>query len=766
MFKFKKTVSPAVGYAVLAAAVFLSFSAIFMSNKFLASLSGSISDPNNLADGVHVLFVDQNNPSCSNSNTRSQALNPSTPWCDAGFEKSGILQPGDNVYFKSGTYGYLFVADSGTQGNVITYQPYPGDTVTISDGVTLPLSGGSSAVSGSWSLIDSVNNIYATIWTLRSNLPPYLIKRGDFGIAKVNNQSNLTDGSKSYSDMFYYNPSNNEIFFKKSNSTNLSDVFISDRYAINGGSNAYYIQIKGFNINYSVDGIWNIPNLHAVGNTVSNISSQGIGGGDGSIIEGNNITYVGSHSDAGLDHAIYDDGENIIIRNNYIRYTSGQGIQSYSSDVNANIYSNNINSAVISGDNINFYNNIISGGASQGYSDSGLQVFPSTNMNIYNNLILNSYFTPWWSSSEEFVFKNNIIYSQNDPHCIVFYGDPGQNPKFSDLGNIILDNNIYYNCGDFMISGEVANSYYETFSNYKYSSGQEQHSVWLDPLVKNDNSGLLAGSPAIGNGTCIASADYYGNNRPSSNCDIGPFQTQPTSASAQIQNNISTYVDGACGTANKIYPAGSTSFGSDTFCLFGRVQNAPSFPLAGGSVSWTCLGLGGGKNFYCQASLPGQSNPIDGACGSANKIYPAGSTSFGSDAFCTVGVLNSNPSFPFPGNPISWTCNGINGGKPANCGASISIQSQLNNGLLTAHLFYRQTQTMEKYYQIKILQQMLARDDTVYPLGKVTGYFGLWTLRAVQAFQVKYGILKWGDPGYGVVGPKTRAKLNSLYSNL
>lgn len=46
--------------------------------------------------------------------------------------------------------------------------------------------------------------------------------------------------------------------------------------------------------------------------------------------------------------------------------------------------------------------------------------------------------------------------------------------------------------------------------------------------------------------------------------------------------------------------------------------------------------------------------------------------------------------------------------------------------------------------------------------GNETNYFGSLTLKAVQKFQVKYGIAKEGDEGYGLVGPKTRAKLNEL----
>ena len=50
----------------------------------------------------------------------------------------------------------------------------------------------------------------------------------------------------------------------------------------------------------------------------------------------------------------------------------------------------------------------------------------------------------------------------------------------------------------------------------------------------------------------------------------------------------------------------------------------------------------------------------------------------------------------------------------------------------------------------------------VMPQGIAKGFFGGLTTKAVGAFQVKYGIAKPGDEGYGNVGPKTRAQLNAL----
>ena len=47
-------------------------------------------------------------------------------------------------------------------------------------------------------------------------------------------------------------------------------------------------------------------------------------------------------------------------------------------------------------------------------------------------------------------------------------------------------------------------------------------------------------------------------------------------------------------------------------------------------------------------------------------------------------------------------------------------------------------------------------------VGEESDFFGSLTEKAVQKFQIKYGLAKSGDAGFGYVGPKTRARLNSL----
>ena len=64
---------------------------------------------------------------------------------------------------------------------------------------------------------------------------------------------------------------------------------------------------------------------------------------------------------------------------------------------------------------------------------------------------------------------------------------------------------------------------------------------------------------------------------------------------------------------------------------------------------------------------------------------------------------------------------------------------------------------------IKLQQFLSTLSPEIYPEKKVTGFFGPLTEKAVKNFQLKYGVVKnEKEKGFGVVGPKTRAKLNEL----
>lgn len=96
--------------------------------------------------------------------------------------------------------------------------------------------------------------------------------------------------------------------------------------------------------------------------------------------------------------------------------------------------------------------------------------------------------------------------------------------------------------------------------------------------------------------------------------------------------------------------------------------------------------------------------------------------------------------------------------------------------LAVSPVFNRTLSIGTSHADVKRLQQLLnsnpdtqlASDGLGSP-GNETDFFGSLTRAAVQKFQAKYGIASSGDEastGYGLVGPKTRAKLTEVFSGV
>ena len=80
-------------------------------------------------------------------------------------------------------------------------------------------------------------------------------------------------------------------------------------------------------------------------------------------------------------------------------------------------------------------------------------------------------------------------------------------------------------------------------------------------------------------------------------------------------------------------------------------------------------------------------------------------------------------------------------------------------------LFERVLKAGDQGEDVGHLQEILARDKTIYPEGFVTGIFSPLTEVAVRRFQCVHLFLCSGTPtsnGYGTVGPKTQEKLKSV----
>jgi len=130
-------------------------------------------------------------------------------------------------------------------------------------------------------------------------------------------------------------------------------------------------------------------------------------------------------------------------------------------------------------------------------------------------------------------------------------------------------------------------------------------------------------------------------------------------------------VNGSCGTKNTTYPSTTSSWPAGTFCSSGTASPAnPSFPAAGSTVSWQCLGSGnGGTTASCSASVAAVQVSVNGVCGTRNTTYPSTTSSWPAGTFCATGTASpANPSFPAAGSTVSWQCLGSgSSGATANC---------------------------------------------------------------------------------------------------
>lgn len=135
---------------------------------------------------------------------------------------------------------------------------------------------------------------------------------------------------------------------------------------------------------------------------------------------------------------------------------------------------------------------------------------------------------------------------------------------------------------------------------------------------------------------------------------------------------------------------------------------------------------------FSSASLQssGSGGSSGGGGGSAVTVYIPAHTS--SSSGTAVTSINSNTS-------------------------NISSLKNTTGKILTLHLFLK-----SKSNEVNTLQSILATDKSIYPEGLVTGYFGPATKVAVQKFQMKYNIALPNQDGFGEIGPKARAILNSL----
>lgn len=172
------------------------------------------------------------------------------------------------------------------------------------------------------------------------------------------------------------------------------------------------------------------------------------------------------------------------------------------------------------------------------------------------------------------------------------------------------------------------------------------------------------------------------NANTSPTCTVSMTQAQTVMATF---NSLENAITGRCNENNTgQYACSASGFVEPgDFCDSGTPSPTnPVFPAAGGSVTWQCLGSGGGFNATCNANRLNTGCGNTGTCGSNNgQTYANSVTAWpnsSASAFCSNGTVNpSSPSFPAAGSQTSWTCVGAGGTSPT-CSATRQPASGTN----------------------------------------------------------------------------------------
>lgn len=163
-----------------------------------------------------------------------------------------------------------------------------------------------------------------------------------------------------------------------------------------------------------------------------------------------------------------------------------------------------------------------------------------------------------------------------------------------------------------------------------------------------------------------------------------------------------------------------------------------------------------------QLSIPAQNGDTvvtpSGTCGTSGG---GGSTSSGGSGGGGGGGFSSGAAAP--STPAASTVSKVTDLKQQIASIQAAIAQKLAQAGVsvgsTVSSIARNLGLGDRNDEVKKLQILLATDKDVYPNGIASGYFGPATMRAVQAFQKKYGL-----PTVGAVGPQTRAKIAEIFA--
>jgi hypothetical protein len=295
------------------------------------------------------------------------------------------------------------------------------------------------------------------------------------------------------------------------------------------------------------------------------------------------------------------------------------------------------------------------------------------------------------------------------------------------------------------------------------------HNIVLEAaqsMITTDASTTFATYPSGTNNTGIRSTSTFALILPNSSSLPAGYNAQPGSTLSPTQANFSiTINNGAQTTSNPIITLNLTASPDTKNIAISENQNfqfaslesftpTKQFQLSSGNGLKTIY-----VKFYTQYGFSTPTYQASIILNEKTNTFPASG-------------LTNQPTTVDSSLPNSTTPPASGGNSTANPGQSVSIPTPAGN--ITANLpagftFQHTLQSGQTNSDIRQLQQFLTSlGSSIYPAGKITGYFGPLTRQAVIRFQERYAqeILAplHLKKGTGFVGSATLKKINALLS--
>ena len=370
-------------------------------------------------------------------------------------------------------------------------------------------------------------------------------------------------------------------------------------------------------------------------NTIQNVISSAdnvavygiwLGNNTGGSISRNKIIGIKNNATVGneiSDGLCAESSNNLTISNNIILGINGIG----SSDIDYNF---GIRGAVLQGcDNIKFYYNSIDlfglGNAVNAAESFTISTGNSTNLNISNNIFLNSIYNSNSNSYSDILTQQNFEFSN------------------------IFKNNIYYNIGTnanpvaFQIAGAWPDFRGWQSAGFTPGNGRDLGSSYGDPKFTNSASGdvsLQALSPSINSGVPVpVTIDFYGKARNASTPYIGAIEDNTFALTTDIIPPVIDYTPftSSINTTPVFSVTIKDNVGVTEAKMWYRIQNS-ALPFTsvdgvkqGDNLTWnfaitSALTLGNGYEYFICAKDAANNIITNGITPSALNVSTVGLT--------------------------------------------------------------------------------------------------------------------------------------------